>query len=343
MAPFVLSPQKKAEKNRFFFKNALNFSLLVLFLVPSNGTNGHWGFWAHKRINRLAVFRLPVEMQGFYKKYIDYLSENAVNPDKRRYAVVGEAERHFIDLDVYGDSAFTILPKSWHAAVKKIGEDSLRKHGIVPWYVQTAASQLTAALREKNMSRILRISADIGHYIADAHVPLHTTRNYNGQLTGQDGIHGFWESRLPELFAEDYDMWLGPAVYRKDIAHDIWKAVADSHAAMDSVLLFEKQLTEGFKADKKYSFELRNNILTRMQSREFSEKYHRMLAGQVEKRMRASVQMVSDVWYTCWIDAGRPDLGQLAHAVPGHAELNAEVAEPQTWLQQLLNVRPEAD
>ncbi|WP_229241094.1 zinc dependent phospholipase C family protein [Dyadobacter sp. SG02] len=321
----------------------LNFSLLVLFLTLECGAKCHWGFWAHKRINRLAVFRLPVEMQVFYKKYTDYLSENAVNPDKRRYAVVGEAERHFIDLDVYGDSAFAVLPKYWQAAVQKIGEDSLRKHGIVPWHVQIAASQLTAAFREKNTSRILRISVDLGHYIADAHVPLHTTRNYNGQLTGQDGIHGFWESRLPELFAEDYDMWLGPAVYRKDIARDIWKVVEDSHAAMDSVLLFEQQLTEIFKADKKYSFELRNNVLTRMHSREFSEKYHHMLAGQVEKRMRASVQMVGDIWYTSWVNAGQPDLATLINSGVDETEPNTEAAEPQSWLQRLLNVRAESD
>lgn len=341
MASILKQERKKTEKNCFFFKNALKFSLLIALTALFCSAKGHWGFWAHKRINRLAVFRLPVEMQVFYKKYIDYLTENAVNPDKRRYAVAGEAERHFIDLDVYSDSALTVLPKHWHAAVEKIGEDSLRKHGIVPWHIQIAASQLTAAFKDRNTSRILRISADLGHYIADAHVPLHTTRNYNGQLTGQEGIHGFWESRLPELFAEEYDMWLGPMVYREDIAHDIWKVVEGSHAAMDSVLLFEKQLTEDFKADKKYGFELRNNVLTRMHSKEFSDKYHRMLAGQVERRMRASVQMVGDIWYTCWVNAGQPDLGALVHAEV--EEEKKEAAEQQGWLQRLLKVRPESD
>ncbi|WP_353720631.1 zinc dependent phospholipase C family protein [Dyadobacter sp. 676] len=321
----------------------LNFSLLVVFLMFQSGAKTHWGFWAHKRINRLAVFRLPAEMQVFYKKHIDYLSENAVNPDKRRYAVVGEAERHFIDLDVYGDSALVTLPKYWQAAVAKMGEDSLRKHGIVPWHIQIAASQLTNAFREKSASRILRISADLGHYVADAHVPLHTTRNYNGQLTGQDGVHGFWESRLPELFAEQYDMWLGSAVYRNDLAGDTWQAIKNSHWAMDSVLRFEKQLTEDFKTDKKYSFELRNNVLTRMHSREFSEKYHRMLAGQVERRMRASVRMVADAWYTCWVNAGQPDLEQVMKAAPEGTEEKTETAERQSWLQRLLHVRPEPD
>ena len=40
-------------------------------------------------------------MIGFYKKNISYLTEAAVNPDRRRYAVLDEAPRHFIDLDEY--------------------------------------------------------------------------------------------------------------------------------------------------------------------------------------------------------------------------------------------------
>ena len=343
MATLLPRGQKKSEKIRLFLKKVLKSSLLTTLIILFCGLKGHWGFWAHKRINHLAVFRLPVEMQPFFKKYIDYLSENAVNPDKRRYAVAGEAERHFIDLDVYGDSALRILPRHWQAAVQKIGEDSLRKHGIVPWHIQIAAAQLTAAFKDRNVARILRISADLGHYIADAHVPLHTTRNYNGQLTGQDGIHGFWESRLPELFADQYDMWLGPAIYRNDIAGDVWKAVGHSHSAMDSVLLFEKQLTEASKSDQKYSFELRNNVLTRMHSREFSEKYHRMLSGQVERRMRASVQMVGDVWSTCWVDAGKPDLAQLTNADQSITEEKGAATEQQSWLQRLLHVRPEEE
>nr|WP_229238787.1 zinc dependent phospholipase C family protein [Dyadobacter sp. Leaf189] len=297
-----------------------------------------WGFWAHKRINRMAVFRLPAAMQVFYKKHIDFITENATNPDKRRYAVVGEAERHYIDLDMYGDSALKILPKFWQAAVVRFGEDSLRKHGIVPWQIQLSAYQLTEAFKEKNAARILRVSADLGHYVADAHVPLHTTRNYNGQLSNQEGIHGFWESRLPELFAEEYDLWIGQATYMDRIAEKAWVAIAASHACVDSVFLFEKELTEQVRKDAKYSYELRNNVLTRSYSREFSEKYHRMLQGQVERRMKASIEMVSDLWYTCWINAGQPDLKSLVNPVQA-AETTQE--EPQT--EPVKNVRQEGD
>ena len=72
--------------------------LMILFMAIESLTA--WGFFAHRRINRLAVFSLPPEMIGFFKENIQFLSENAVNPDSRRYAVEGEAEKHFIDADV---------------------------------------------------------------------------------------------------------------------------------------------------------------------------------------------------------------------------------------------------
>ena len=64
-----------------------------LFLSLTYGEN--WGFWAHRRINRMAVFTLPPEMIAFYKKNIEYLTEHAVDPDKRRYATRHEAAQVF--------------------------------------------------------------------------------------------------------------------------------------------------------------------------------------------------------------------------------------------------------
>jgi hypothetical protein len=339
-----LKPVRNISKKAAFFLKIIALTALISTFFPAEASeNPEWGFWAHRRINRLAVFRLPFEMQVFFKRNIDFLTENAVNPDRRRYAVVGEAERHYIDLDVYGDSALHILPRYWKDAVAKIGEDSLRKHGIVPWYLQTASFQLTEAFKANDAKRILRISADLGHYIADAHVPLHTTRNYNGQLTKQEGIHAFWESRLPELFADDYQLWIGEPHYIENVSKEVWRIVAESHAASDSVFLFEKQLTESFDPDKKYSYELRNNILARTYSREFSEKFHDMLKGQVERRMRASITMVGDMWYTCWVNAGQPNLDEISRSPDTIADKKEEAAEQQSWLQRLFKVRSESD
>lgn len=300
-----------------------------------------WGFYAHQQINRLAVFTLPAEMIPFFKKNIQFLTDNAVNPDKRRYAVVGEAPKHFIDLDAYADTSAATLPRYYKDAVDCYSADSLALHGLVPWQIQLIKFQLTEAFKQRDTRRILRLAADMGHYIADANVPLHTTRNYNGQRTGQEGIHGFWETRLPEMFSPGYDFFTGPADYIESPQKAAWRAVFGAHNALDSVLVFEKSLTSQVGETRKFSFEERNGITVKVYSAEFSQKYHEALRGQVQRQMRASVKMVGDFWYTCWVDAGQPDLRTLASIQLTDAEQKEEKAEQASWLKRLFRVRSE--
>ena len=292
-------------------KSFLSILLLALLLLLPQRPQA-WGFFGHRLLNRLAVFTLPPEMMGFYKTNIEYLTTNATRPDSRRAVVPGEAARHFLDVDVYGDSALARLPRSYADAVAKFGEDSLMRHGIVPWQVVRMKGQLTEAFKQRDADRILSLSADMGHYIADACVPLHTTHNYNGQLTGQRGIHGLWESRLPEILAANYDFFTGPAPYLERPSETIWATVARSNTAVDSVLRFERELTAKMPDDKKYGFEERGNAgAVRVYSREFSREYHQRLTGQVERQMRLAQRLIGAFWYTCWVDAGQPDLDTL--------------------------------
>lgn len=315
--------------------------MFLLIMMPVKHEPPAWGFYAHSLINRLAVYSLPPEMLGFFKKHIGYVTEKAVNPDRRRYAMTGEAERHFIDLDNYPDSVRVVLPGlSWEDAVSRLGEEALRANGIVPWQMQKMKFQLTEAFRNRQTAQILRIATDLGHYIADANVPLHTTKNYNGQLTGQHGIHGFWESRLPELFSADYDLLIGKALYEKNIRERSWQAVLQAHAALDSVLEFERRLTAESPPDRKFTVDERNGITVRNYSREFSAKYHRMLENQLERQMKRSVKMIADLWFTAWVDAGQPDLSDQPEFIPDPEE---EKEMMKGWLQRILNVRKEAD
>jgi hypothetical protein len=273
-----------------------------------------WGFYAHKKINYYAVFLLPPEMMLLYKPNIDFISEHAVDPDKRRYAVPEEGPRHYIDLDRYRKYPFDSLPRKWNDAVAKYSEDTLNMYGIVPWWVPTMLHKLTDAFKEKNQAKILKYSAEIGHYIADAHVPLHANSNHNGQFSDQKGIHGFWESRIPELLAEkDWDFFIGKADHIKNPADYIWKRVLESAAASDTVLRIEKELTKKIPPDQKFSFEDRNGLTIRQYSSSFSVQYNNMLKGMVERRMRQSIYAVASFWYTAWVNAGQPDLSQLSN------------------------------
>lgn len=292
-------------------------ALLVLqFVIPVRtvDTVNAWGFYGHKRINRMACFTLPPEMFGFYKRHIDFVSDHAVDPDRRRYAVVGEAPRHYIDIDHYavgGQDPFEVVPRKWDDAVAKFSEDTLQAYGIVPWHIQVMYGRLVSAFQRGDVDRILSVSADIGHYIADAHVPLHTTENYNGQLTDQYGIHAFWESRIPELSAESYDHLVGRAVYIDRPLDRAWEAVYDSHMLLDSVLGIEKRLSMTYPEDRKYVFEDRGRSGMRTYSREFTLAYEDAMMGMVEARMNASIITVGSMWYSAWVVAGQPDLDRF--------------------------------
>ncbi|MEO5782343.1 MAG: zinc dependent phospholipase C family protein [Ginsengibacter sp.] len=272
-----------------------------------------WGFFAHKKINSYAVFLLPPPMMVLYKPNIDFITAHAVDPDMRRNVMVAEAPRHYIDIDYYGKYPYAELPRKWNDAVAKYSEDTLLANGIVPWHVQTMLYRLTDAFKAKNFLQIMKNSADIGHYIADAHVPLHTSSNHNGQLTNQKGIHGFWESRVPELLADkEFDFFIGKAAYIKNPGEYIWARVLESAKAADTVLLFEKELTKQFSPDKKYAFEQRNNVLVKQYSSAFTIAYNKKLDGMVERRMRLAIFSIASFWYTAWVNAGQPDLTDLS-------------------------------
>jgi hypothetical protein len=268
-----------------------------------------WGFFAHQKINYYAVLLLPPQMMAWYKPKINFIAEHAVDADKRRYLLPTEAPRHYIDIDHYGTYPYKILPRNWDSAIAVFSEDTLYKYGIVPWWITLLQHKLTKAFKEKKQSAILKLSADIGHYIADAHVPLHASSNHNGQLTQQEGIHAFWESRIPELLAEkEWNFFIGKANYINNVGDFIWDRVLESAAAADTVLKLEKQLSASFKPQKKFSFEERNGLVVKQYSSAYALAYNKLLNGMVERRMRMAIYAVASCWYTAWVNAGQPNL-----------------------------------
>lgn len=343
----------------------------------SNTSTPAWGFFGHKLINRMAVFTLPPELLGFYKTHIDFVSDHAVDPDKRRYALKNESYRHYIDVDHWDTIPFPSVPRDFkqaklmhfnliclnaasdtfditnqiidvdsfykhliyqdrysveiefeeelnisnflfandtiRACEKFIYRDDFVKMGVLPYFLEEYYLRLVRSMDALDLESILKISADIGHYLGDAHVPLHTTENYNGQLSDQVGIHAFWESRLPELFAQDeYDFFVGKAEYIDDKQSYFWNIIIDSHSELDKVLAIEQELKEIYPSDQQLCFDERSTYTIWTQCPEFSEEYHIRLDGMVEQRMRASIEAIGDVWYSAWIDAGQPDLEKIA-------------------------------
>jgi hypothetical protein len=288
-----------------------------------------WGFFAHHRISRLAVFTLPKAMADFYKTHIDFITEHAIDPDKRRYVDSLEGPRHFLDADHYGKSPFAHLPQNWYDAVKKYSVDTLDKYGTVPWVIQYNYYWLVKAFKAHDTTAILKTSANLGHYIADAHVPLHLTQNFDGQLTGQTGIHALWETRLPELFSDKYHLYIGNARYIDNPLTEAFKICRASFKCVDSVLLMERKLNARFPASKKYAMVMRGKRKVKDYSVAYSASYQQLLNGMVRRRMRSAIVAVGSFWYSAWVDAGQPDLNKLIKTpltAQQHQALNREEA-----------------
>ncbi|BAU53109.1 zinc dependent phospholipase C family protein [Mucilaginibacter gotjawali] len=300
---------------------------LILITICSS-----WGFYAHYRINRLAVFTLPAAMEGFYKANIDYVTQHAVSADKRRYVDSTEAPRHYLNADHYGKNPFAKIPQNWDDAAIKYTADTLLKYGTVPWVIQNNYYRLVKAFKAHDTTAILNTSANLGHYIADAHVPLHLTQNYNGQLTRQTGIHALWESRLPELFGDHYHIYIGKARYINEPLKEAFKICRASYNEADSVLRFERILNRTFPSSKKYVTVKRGNKQVRDYSVAYSKAYQKILNRMVERRMRSAILAVGSYWFSAWVDAGQPDLDKLIKQPLSDAD-NKKVAKEETWFK----------
>ncbi len=299
-------------------KYRLLSSLLLLTIVCSVSKVYGWGIWGHNHINKGAVLALPAEMGMFFYNHSDFLTQESTVPDIRKYTINDKAEfcRHYVNLEKYNYDGRETMPKKLSEVITKYGKDSADKFGILPWYIQDMMAKLTDAMKNKHKTQILFLAGDLGHYIGDAHMPLHTTVNHDGQSTGQNGIHSFWECQLPELFGKEYNLYSGEAHYIKDIEKAVWDILDTSFLLSDKMLTIEKKLKDQNPMDKQYEIgpdgkPKKNDFGQNIHSYEYAHIYHELLQGMVERQMRSALVHTADFWYTAWVNAGKPDLSSM--------------------------------
>lgn len=288
-------------------KALLPLALALLVPVLSPG----WGFFGHRTITQVAVYALPSNMQAFYFRHMTELVKLSTAPDERRNDDPTEESKHYIDMDHFGDNPFGLMPKAYDKAVAKYTADTLKKYGTVPWTVLDVKAKLTDAFKEGDTTAIIALSADLDHYVADAFVPLHTTENYDGQLTKQQGIHSLWESKLPELFISQYKLDSEKGEYLKDPQAAIWQVVQASYGFLGATFDIEAELNKKFTSEKKYTYSHKYGKTRRSYSDEFAKEYNKKVGGMVAYRLKGAPTMVASFWITAWKDAGSPDLNKL--------------------------------
>ena len=262
-----------------------------------------WGYDAHRRINWSAATIIP----GTFGKYIrsnrQELAQFSVVADYIKSSDSKEAPRHYIDADLYDDFPFDSLSGSLADLEAKYGKDMVGKWGYVPWAIDETCSRVIYMLKNKRWDEAIFYMSTLGHYISDIHVPLHVVENYNGQLTGNDGIHFRWEGRMVDEYVKSIRP-SGPLPLISRSAFDFsMNIVRESYVTLQQILDADakaRQLLPPSEQQQLNSYD----ILP------FEGPYLRSLydqtAGLVQDRLEMAALRIAAMWVYCWNQAGQP-------------------------------------
>lgn len=273
--------------------------LALVFVVPSS--LAAWGFDAHRLIADRMIALLPPELRPLYEKRRAFIVERAVDPDLWR--TVGwedEPPNHFVDIDyeAFGPYPFEALPRDYSAAIQKFGKDVIDQQGRLPWRTAEFYGRLQREFESLKrqpapgyaLDNIALFSAVLAHYVADGHVPLHAVVNYNGQLTGQNGVHSRWEAELFERNRSSLKIApppMAPVTNPRDFMFDTLLA---SNRAAANVLDSDRTAAEGreFYDDAYFAAFAKGTLPT------------------LEKRLNESIASVAAMITGAWEQAGKP-------------------------------------
>jgi len=260
-----------------------------------------WGFDAHQHVADRMIALLPAEIRPLFAARRAFIVERSVDPDLwRNVGWDEEPPNHFLDFDAepYGVYPFDALPREYGAAVQKFGREAVHREGLLPWRAAEFYGKLErefAALKRPAPSpyildNIVLFSAVLTHYVSDGHVPLHAVKNYDGQLSGQPGAHGRFESDLFERFSS-----------RLTVSPTPRAPVTDPRGAMFQILLDSNRLAEPILAADRAAAQGRE-----FYDDAFFEAFSRQALPVLDQRVADSIAFSAAFITGAWERAGKP-------------------------------------
>lgn len=261
-----------------------------------------WSAAVHAAVHAAATQSLPPEFAAFGQWRAD-LERLAADADARRCCDPAEAMRHYIDIDAYDEFFAGTLPQSWDAMLARFGRQRVEANGIVPWAIEATRLHLVERFRAGDWPGAVAAAADLGHYVADAHQPLHLTVNYDGQTSGQRGIHSRYESVMTEIYARELALSPGHV-----------SAYAEPLAA---VFAWIETVYPGVYVVLDADGRARRAAGGVVGNPTYYEVLWRDTGPDTQRWLRQATRAVAGMWLTAWYDAGAPPLpGGTTVAVP---------------------------
>ncbi len=274
-----------------------------LFIILVLGSSAQcWSNKAHQDINRAAAQIITENFGDFVRYFNDSLAFHAVDPDLWKQFDPDEGYRHYIDVDLYTSYPFSDLPPAQTQLISKYGKDNVAKWGIGPYYIEEYSENIIDMMKSGAWDAILIPMAALGHYVADIHMPLHVVANYNGQFTGNDGIHFRWEVSMVDALV-DTVIPAGPVYEFNDIFIEGLMIVRESFSVHQQILQADSLARAAQTPEVQ---ELLSGYTQLPDSSDYLEILFRESGELARTRLNQAAQRVASFWYYCWLKAGRP-------------------------------------
>jgi hypothetical protein len=251
-----------------------------------------WGPTAHDIVNTWGIQTLPPEIRTFFENNRQFLVEHANDPDEWMKKDRFERKRHYIYLDKYGIFPYQALPHVYQQATEKFGSGRINRDGVLPWQIGEFSLRLTKAMKAGNWEEVKLDAAALAHYVADAHDPLRTTQNYDGQLTGQTGLADRFEISLFDRYSKFFVMHPEGATRINDPTEFAFQSCLEANIWVDLVVWSDLRARE----------ELRDY------TDEYFDRFYGLVGAMVLREINAAAHDAGSYWYTAWLNAGRPQL-----------------------------------
>jgi hypothetical protein len=259
-----------------------------------------WGFAAHRLIMRQAIELLPPGLKEFFDRNREEIVIRSVDPDLWRNVGWEDDPNHFIDFGVpeYGDYPFTALPRDYGAAIEKFGVPTLRRYGLLPWRQAEEFGVLRREFGELRrtspytVSNLVLFSAVTSHYVQDGYQPFHATGNFDGQQTGNLGIHARFERDLIERFASRLHLTPASATPTSNVRDAAFDSLLASYQLVDPILKADREALAGRDAYDDVYF----------------EKFFTAVQSILERQLSGAITATASVIIGAWDQAGRPPM-----------------------------------
>lgn len=250
-----------------------------------------WGNVGHRIINKQTILSVTPEM-SFWGSWSDSLAAHGSDADNRKSSDPTEAPKHYIDIDNYPEFVTNgYITSNFDSLVLLHGNTFVMDQGILPWAIMKTFDSLQTAFQNNDLHKAMLFAADLGHYVGDMHMPLHITKNYNGQLTGQTGVHSRYESTMIGNYSTQIIYTGDSLVYINNVSDFIFNTLYENYIYVDSVLRCDS-LAKAFAGNTN--------------STAYYSKLWELSKGFTIKLFKNASYKLTCLIYTAWVNAGNP-------------------------------------